>query len=110
MVMLAFSAVTQFPTNGSSTRGAGESAQASTSVEHVMTVETRKILISSPNPGTLACSLTDSRADVCAGPHAGRTVHSAWMKAVFVSPKLPSPTRDSAIMVKPVCHGVENYA
>jgi len=50
--MLAFSAVTQFPTNGSSTRGAGETVQASTSAEHVMIGETRKIRIASPELGT----------------------------------------------------------
>jgi len=38
-VMLAFSAVIQFPTNGSPTRGAGETVQANTSAEHVMIVE-----------------------------------------------------------------------
>src|SRR5260370_29190359 len=50
--MLAFSAVTQFPTNGSSTRAAGESVQASTTAEHVMTAEKRKICIASPELGT----------------------------------------------------------
>ena len=50
--MLAFSAVTQFPTNGSSTRGGGETVQASTSAEHVMTVEKRKNRIASPELGT----------------------------------------------------------
>jgi hypothetical protein len=49
--MLAFSAVNQFPTNGSSTRWGGEGVQASTSAEHVMTVERRKTRIASPELG-----------------------------------------------------------
>jgi hypothetical protein len=49
--MLASSAVTQFPTNGS-TRVAGETVQASVSAEHVMIVEKRKIRIASPELGT----------------------------------------------------------
>ncbi len=50
--MLAFSAVTQFPTNGSSTRGAGETVQASTSAGHAMIGEKRKIRIASLELGT----------------------------------------------------------
>ena len=50
--MLAFSAVTQFPANGSSTRWGGGGVQAITSAEHVMTVEKRKIRIASPELGT----------------------------------------------------------
>ena len=96
--MLAFSAVTQFPTNGSSTRGAGETVQASTSAEHVMVGEKRKIRIASPEPGTAHTFL----AKFAPPPFAAAPPQSPG------APKV-SPTRESADMVKAVCHGVENY-
>ena len=109
--MLAFSAVTQFPINGSSTCGASEGVQASTSAEHVMTAERRKIRIAGAG-ALLATSSPDSRAGTRAKPPCSHTSAEpgccARMRAVFVSPKV-SPTRESADMVKPVCHGVENY-
>src|SRR6202035_1447107 len=97
MVMLAFSAVTQFPTNGSSTRGAGETVQASTSAEHVMIGETRKIRIASPELAPLTPSSSNSRHPLCAA-----------LPQSLGAPKV-SPTRESADMVKAVCHRVENY-
>jgi hypothetical protein len=96
--MLAFSAVTQFPTNGSSTRGAGETVQASTSAEHVMIGETRKIRIASPELGTTHTFLVK----LAPPPFAAALPQSLG------TPKV-SPTRESADMVKAVCHGVENY-
>ena len=89
--MLAFSAVTQLPTNGSSTRGAGETVQASTSAEHVMIGETRKIRIASPELGTNRTLSQDSRADTRTRAPSGRTSAALWMqrrmRAVSVSPK-----------------------
>ena len=56
--MLAFSAVTQFPTNGSSTRAAGESVQANINAEDVMTKKTRRNRIASLELGTARTFLT----------------------------------------------------
>ena len=59
--MLAFSAVTQFPTNGFSTRETGERVQVSSSAEHMTTAETRRIVIASPQLGTTRIFSTGSR-------------------------------------------------
>ena len=96
--MLAFSAVAQFPINGSSTRGAGERVQACTSAEHVMIVEKRKIRIASLELGTAHTFL----AKLAPPPFAAAPPQSPG------APKV-SPTREFAGMVKAVCHGVENF-
>jgi len=57
--MLAFSAVTQFPTNGFSSREAGAVVQASSSAEHIMTEQIRGIDIASPEPGTTTQAFLD---------------------------------------------------
>jgi hypothetical protein len=76
--MLAFSAVTQFPINGSSTRADGGGAQASTSAEDVMTVERHKIRIASPRRGT-TCIASYGRTSAEPGCR-------ARMRVAFVSP------------------------
>jgi hypothetical protein len=89
--MLAFSAVTQFPTNGSSTRTAGEGVQASTSAEHVMTVERHKFRIASPQLGTIRTLSPDSRVDTRARAHAATSAAPRMlrrMRAVFASPRV----------------------
>jgi hypothetical protein len=95
--MLAFSAVTQFPTNGSSTRTAGEGVQASTSAEHVMSVKKRKIRIVSRELCTTRTFLA-RYARRCSRQDEG----------CVRLPKVP-PAREFTVMVKPVCHRVENY-
>ena len=81
--MLAFSAVTQFPTNGSSTRGAGETVQASTSAEHVMIGEKRKIRIASPELGTAHTFLV-KLAPLPLRPHFRR----AWVPQGFADARI----------------------
>src|SRR5258708_35491916 len=93
--MLAFSAVTQFPTNGSSTRAAGESVQACTSAEHVMTAEKRKICIASPELGTTRTFLA-KLARRCSRQAAMRPyppTHPAPRHAPGPPPPPPQPLR-----------------
>ena len=90
--MLAFSAVTQFPTNGSSTRTVGEGVQANTSAEHVMTVERHKTRIASPQLGTTRTLSSDSRVDTRTRAPCGRTSAAPRMlhrmRALFVFPRV----------------------
>ena len=102
--MLAFSDVTQFPTNGSCAFGAGESVQASTSAEHVITVERRNIRIASPELGHYPQnSSPDTRTGARAKPHATAPLQSpgaapGWV--LYSSPLKVSPPRESADMVR----------
>src|SRR5271169_4999304 len=89
MVMLAFSAVTQFPTNGSSTRTAGEGVQASTSAEHVMTVEKRNRIAAAGYHSHVVARLARrySHQDPMR-PHLRSAPELRRMRAVFVSPRV----------------------
>src|SRR5271167_2250449 len=109
MVMLAFSAVTQFPTNGSSTRTAGEGVQASTSAEHVMTVEKRNRIAAAGYHSHVVARLARrySHQDPMR-PHLRSAPDAAQDEGRVRLPK-GSPARASANMVEPVCHRVENY-
>ena len=101
--MLALSAVTQFPTNGSSTRWGGEGVQAITSAEHVMTAERRNTRIASLELGATRIFLARPLAGTRAGPHAAAPPPEpgsrARIMAVFASPKF-SPNHESADMLE----------
>jgi hypothetical protein len=110
--MLALSAVTQFPTNGSSTRWGGEGVQAITSAEQIMTAERRNTRIASPELGPTRIFLARrargySRRAPCSRASAEPGCR-ARIRAVFASPKC-SPNHEAADMLRPVYHKVENY-
>ena len=109
--MLAFSAVTQFPTNGSSTRWGGKGVQANTSAEDVMTVKRRDTRTAFPELGASRLPRQICSQVLTEAPLRPR-LRRAWMpcqdKGCVRLPK-SSPNHESVDMLGPVYHRVENY-
>src|SRR5436190_1710327 len=115
--MLAFSAVPQFPTNGLSTREAGERVQATIRADHITTVNPRDWICIAGAGNHL--HLLDWLAVLGSSPPAPTarlSADTAEMPLCLSNPgitwPLPSrgglsPARASAVMVKPICHRVE---